>query len=167
MKMFFRLALLAVAVAAGVWLWMWLFPPPEKIIRARVMTVARCASFAPGESAVTRVGNLSRLTDCFDPNVRIYLDVDIPDMGRLSLSGRDEITQAELTARSRLSSVEVKFVGINIALGPDRESAVVDLTARVAARGDENFFVGELQFFFKKTKSEWLITRIEPVKVLQ
>ena len=167
MKLLARLVFLAVVLALGVWLWMRLFPSPEKVIRTRLTEVSRCASFDSGEGAVARFANVSELTGYFMPDAKLYLDGELSGVRRISLTGRDEIGAAAVMARNQLSSVKVRFVDINVTLGADRQTATADLTARVAARGDDNFYVGELLFILRKTNGLWMVSSVEPVKVLR
>jgi len=49
MKIAFRILLFAALAALGIWLWTVLFPSPEKVIRQRLMELARTASSSPDE----------------------------------------------------------------------------------------------------------------------
>jgi hypothetical protein len=164
MRALHRLVLLAALVGLGFWLWTVLFPPPEKIIRRELRAVAACASFGPNEGALARAANAEKLGDYFAPDVKVRLDG--MDTGQHFLDGRDEITQAAFAVRSQLNSMEVKLEDINVALGVDRESATVELTARVDARGQNDLMISEMRFSFKKIQGHWLIVRVETVKAL-
>ena len=83
-----------------------------------------------------------------------------------TLTGRDEITQAAMGARSGVSALKVEFLDVTVIVGPDRQSAVADLTAKAQVPGDKDFTVQELKFTLKKMDGEWLITRVETVKTL-
>ncbi len=75
MKIVLRVLSVAALVAVGVWLWTVLFPSPEKVIRQRLATVAKRASFTADESALARLADAESLAGYFSTNVEIDLDV--------------------------------------------------------------------------------------------
>ena len=156
--------LLTAFIALGFWLWTVFFPPPEKIIRTELREIAVCASFSSGEGAISSAASVEKLSDYFAPDVKVH--VDGMETGDYTLDSRDEITQAAYAVRSQLATLEVKFVDINVALGVDKESASADLTARVNARGQNDYIISELRFSFKKIDGQWLIVRVDTVKTL-
>ncbi len=161
MKIAFRLVLFAALAALGVWLWFVLFPSPEKIIRQRLTELARTASFSSGEGDLAKLAAAQKLAGFFATNVEINLDV--PGRVQHSLTGRDEIKEAALGARSTLSGLKVQFPDINITVAPDKQSAVADLTVEASVAGERDAIVQEMKFTFQKTDDGWLITRVEPV----
>ncbi len=164
MKIVFRLVLFAALVALGVWLWFVLFPSPEKVIRQRLTELARTASFSSGESDLARLAAAQRLASFFATNVEV--DINVPGRVQHTLLGRDEIKEAALGARSRLSGLKVQFPDINITVAPDKQSAVADLTVEANIAGERDSVVQEMNFTFRQTDGEWLITRIETVRTL-
>jgi hypothetical protein len=164
MRILLRLVLLAAVIALGYWLWTVCFPPPEKILRRQLQGVAACASFGPDEGALAKAANAEKLGGYFSPDVKIHFDT--MDTGQHSLEGRDEVVQAAYAVRSQLTNIRVKFEDIAIALGADKESATVELTARANARGQDDYFISEMRFTFKKIDGQWLIIRVETVKAL-
>jgi len=164
MKIVLRFVLLAALVVLGVWLWFILFPGPEKIIRQRLTKLARTASFSSGESALARLAAAEDLAGCFATNVEV--DINVPGRLRHTLIGRADIQQAALGARTRLSGLKATFPDINIAVAPDKQSAVVDLTLEVKVAGESDSIVQEMKFTFQKTDDGWLITRVETVRTL-
>lgn len=164
MKWVRRILLGLALLALGLWLWSVLFPGPEKIIRKRLAALAADASFAGNEGPMVRAAKIARILGLFSLDAEITFDA--PGRGAHSLRGREDIRQAALAAQANLSSLKVEFLDVNVTLGPDKQSAVVDLTARGRAGGDPNAFVQEMKFTFQKIDGKWLIVRVETVKTL-
>lgn len=162
MKIFLRLALLAVLVAAGIWLWTVLFPGPEKIIRRRVDAIARTASFNANESPLAIAAGAQKFAGFFSSEVTVNLDV--PGHFQHTFNGRDEIMQAVLGARSSISGLKVKFPDVTVTINPDRQSALADLDVEAQVGGEKDSFVFEIKFTFQKTDGQWLITRVETIR---
>lgn len=164
MKWVRRVLLGLVLLALGFWLWSVLFPGPEKIIRKRLAALAADASFAGNEGPMVRAAKIARILGFFSLDAEITFEA--PGRGGQSLRGREDIRQAALAAHSNLSSLKVEFLDVNVTLAPDKQSAVVDLTARGRAGGDPGTFVQEMKFTFQKLDGKWLIIRVETVKTL-
>ena len=61
----------------------------------------------------------------------------------------------------------IEFPDINVTVAPDKETAVVDLTAKARIPGDANFYVQEMKLVWKRVgRRDWLIERVETVKTL-
>jgi len=164
MRIVLRLLLVAALVALGFWLWTVLFPGPEKLIRKRIAEVARLASIAPGEGLVTQGLRIQSLVNCFDPHAE--LTFDLPGRSQYTIAGRDEMTEHAGAARRNFRSLKVELLDPNLALSPDKQSAVVDLTAKVKLPDERDFIVQEMKFTLKKINGEWLIIRVETVRTL-
>jgi hypothetical protein len=164
MKIVFRIVLLAALMALGIWLWTVLFPSPEKVIRRRLMELARTVSSSPNESDLARLASARSVAGFFANTVE--LNVDLPELGQRNSMDREEITQAALMARSRAGGVRVKFPDITIIIAPDKQSAVADLTVEANISGEHDSIVREMKFTFRKTDGQWLITRVETVRTL-
>src|SRR6266576_1201394 len=164
MRIVLRLLLVAALIALGFWLWTILFPGPEKLIRKRIAEVARLASIAPGEGLITQGLRIQSLINCFDPQAELTFDV--PGRSQYRIAGRAEMTEYAGAARRNLSSLEVELLDPNLALSPDKQSAVVDLTARVKLPDERDFIVQEMKFTLKKINGEWLIISVETVRTL-
>jgi hypothetical protein len=160
-----RLGLILALLALGFWAWRFFFPSPERIIRKNLSAVARLASFAPNEGALAKLSNTQKLTGFCTGDIEIAIDVP----GRLprTLSGRGDLTQAIMSARSTLSALKVEFLDIQVAVGGDRESAVARLTAKADLPGEKVPEVQELKVTFQKVGRDWLIHRVETVKTLR
>jgi hypothetical protein len=148
----------------GVWLWTILYPSPQKIIRQHLEAVARCVSFAPGEGTLVRLAGAEGLAGYFATNAEI--SIEVPGHDRLVITGRNEITQATLTARSAFGSLQVKFLDISVKLAPNRESATIDLTVDANISDQKDVMVQETKIFMHKIDGDWLIIRVEIVRTL-
>jgi hypothetical protein len=158
-----RLLLLAGLAVAGVWLWRAWFPNPEKAIRRRLAELAQVASFGPNEGALAKAVNCDKLAGFFTDDAQVKVDVG----GYAeTFNGREPLRAAALSARSALTGLKVDFPDINITLGPDKQSAEVELTAlgKVAGEADPQVYVFRLML--KRVGGEWLIRRVETVKTL-
>ena len=164
MKIVLRVVFLAALVALGVWLWTVLFPSPEKIIRRRLAEVAKDVSFAPNESVLARLAGAQSLAGCFATNVEV--NINTRDGDRQDFVGREQITQAALAAHSQLSSLEVKFLDVDVTVAPDKQSATAELTVDANVSGQPNAIVQEVKITLQKMSGQWLITRVATVRVL-
>jgi hypothetical protein len=164
MKWIARAVLGAALLALGLWLWSVLFPGPETIIRKRLAALAADASFAGNEGPMVRAAKIARILSLFSLDAEITFDA--PGRGVHTLRGREDIRQAALGAQSVLPSLKVEFLDVNVTLAPDRQSAVVDLTARGRTGAEPGAFVQDMKFTFQKLNDRWLIVRVETVKTL-
>ena len=159
-----RAVLLAVGVLIGIWAWKALFPGPEKAIRRNLTQFAHAISFGSNEGNLTRVSSSQKAVSLCTSNVEI--SVEATGYPPQSLNGSAELFQALMLARTRLASLQVEFLDPNISLAPNKQSAVVDLTARGRSPGERDMQVMELKFTLQKVGGHWLIRKIETVKTL-
>jgi hypothetical protein len=164
MKMLLRLILVVAAAALGFWLWTIFFPSPEKIIRRQLTDLARDVSFSPDENNFIKIAHAQAVADFFATNVEV--DISVPEHEQQSLAGRDEITQAVLASRQQLTALAVKFPDVNIAVAPDKNSATADVTVDATVSGERDAIVQELKFTFEKVDGQWLIDKVETVRVV-
>lgn len=164
MKWVARVGLLLAAVALGIWAWYRFFPTAETAVRRQLLEDARLASFSPGESVVSKGFAVKSLMDACTDDIEI--SVDIQGYQRQSMAGKDELQLATAAVRHHLSSLKVEFLDMNIDVAPNKQTAVIDLTAKIRVPGEQEFFPQELKFTMKKVDGKWLIRRIETVKTL-
>jgi len=163
-KIVFRVVFLAALAALGVWLWTIVFPSPEKIIRRRLDEVAKYASFAANESSLARLASAQSLAGCFATNAEVNLDT--PEEGRFTFTGRDQIAQAALAARSAFDSLSAKFLDVDVIVAPDHQSATADLTVDASVPSQPNAIVQEVKITLQKIGGHWLVTRVESLRTL-
>jgi cytoskeletal protein RodZ len=166
MKWAFRGALAVIVIALGVWVWVTFFPGPEQAIRKRLAELAKLGSFASNEGALAKGLNSQQLASFFAPDVEI--SVDVPGVARQKLSGRDDLLRAAMAVRTSplLSSVKVDLLDITITFGPDKTTAVANLTLKVQVNGEKDFTPQEMKFTLKKVNGQWLIREAETVRTL-
>jgi hypothetical protein len=164
MKIAGRVALLLVLIGLGFWLYTVFFPGPEKAIRKRLEKVAQLASIRPGQGLLSRGASIQELANCFDSKVEITLNWR--GGSQHSLAGRDEIIETAKLAHGQFQTLEIEFLDLNVTLAPDKQSATVNLTAKVTTSDERDFQVQELKITLKKVNGEWLIFQIETVRTL-
>jgi hypothetical protein len=162
-KWLFRVVMMGVLVALGYWGWRVFFPSQDELIRRRLGELAKAASFSPKEGLLATAWNASMLGEYFTPDVEVT--VDVPGTQH-TLSGRDELLQAAVSARSALGSLSIEFPDIKVVVAPGQDTAVVNLTARGKVAGQRESYVQEIRMRMIKIKREWLVNRIETVKTL-
>jgi SnoaL-like protein len=162
MKFFLRLVLTAVVIAAGIWLWTVLFPNPEKVIRNGLSELARDASFSGSQSSLAGLAGAQKVADFFSTNAEV--NVNAPGRAQ-TLAGRDEIMQAVAAARASLDGLKVEFPDVSVTVAPDKQSATADLTVKAQIPGHPEF-IAQMKFTFQKTGRQWLISRVETVRIL-
>ena len=163
-KWILRIAAIGALAGLGVWGWGVLFPSPEKIIRSHLNELAKTISFESGEGNIGKMWHLKSLPDFFTVNV--IVNTEVPGYPPHVFNGRDEIMQAAMAARSRLEGLKVEFLDVNVQLGPDKQTAMADLTGKATASGQNDFWAQEFRFSFKLVDGKWLIDRVETVKTL-
>jgi hypothetical protein len=156
---------LLLIAGAGFLAWRLLFPNPEVVIRKRLGALATVASIASNEAPAARMLNAQKLSTFFASDARIH--VEVPGHSEQVFNGVDEIRGAAMAARTGLNSLKVEFPDIVVSLGPDKTTALVELTAKGTVPGDKEIYVQELKGTLKKIDGDWLITNVETVKTLR
>jgi hypothetical protein len=160
-----RLVVAAALIGLGIWGWRTLFPSPARVIRARLLQLARTASFESREGIVPRGLKAQKLPDFFTPDVVIR--VETRAYGARTWNGRDEfLSELGPIMQGYRGGVRVEFMDISVTLGPDRLTAVANLTVRVTFPAENDFIVQECNFSFRKVEGRWRIYRVETVKTL-
>lgn len=165
MNKFFKIVLLVGVAAVGWWLWTVLFPNPQQIIRNRLNTVARLASFPPNEGNITHVAKIQRLGQFFAEDVQIM--VDVPGVESHTFTSRAELMQMVAVTKHMADGLKAELLDMNVEMGSGADSALVDTTLKARMAGENELIVQELKITFKKIKGDWLITRVETVKTLK
>ena len=162
-KWFIRIVLIGALIGLGIWGWHIFSPNPEKVIRHRLVELAKTASFSFKEGLVARALNANTLGEFFTLDVQVTLDA--PGVQH-SLSGRAEVVQAYMGARSQVRGLSIEFPDIKVTVAPDGNSAEVNLTAKGKVSGESELYLQELKVRMTKVKRDWLIDQIETVKTL-
>jgi len=164
MKRAIQIVLVLGIAGFAIWLWTVMFPSPEKAIRARLNSLAKTISFTSGGSLLAKAYSAEKVAEFFTPEVEV--DVSVPGYEQLTIHGRDEVTQTAAGARTRLSSLTVEFLDMNIIVDADRQSAKVNLTGKATVPGEKDVSAQEFNFMMKKVDGKWEIYRVETVKTL-
>lgn len=151
-------------IGLGFWLWTVLFPSPEKVIRTRLNALAKALSFDSRGGVLAQAYSAQKVGDFFTSDVDVELNIGGYDP--MSLHGRDEVAQTAAAVRSRLNSLKVEFLDMNITFTPDRQGAKVNLTGKADVPSERDISAQEFNFMLKKVDGKWLIYRIESVKTL-
>jgi hypothetical protein len=165
MKILLRLLFILVVIGLGVLAWTFFFPKPEVIVRKRLSQLAQLASFSPGEGNFARVARVERLGALFADQVEMRIDV--PGFEAHNFDSRQELMQVAMGSNNYSPKVKAEFLDINVEVGPDKKSALADLTLNAKIGDDRDIIVQELKITLKNLKGNWLVTRIETVKTLR
>ena len=155
------LALLALLIVAG---WRIFFPHPEKVIRRRLTELASLLSFGSKEGQLAKALNAQKAAGYFTDDTEIV--VELSGYGSMKINGRNDLSQAFLAARSQLPTVEVSSCDMNVTLAPNKQAAVVNLTAKGRVPSNRDLQVMELKVSLKLVDGKWLIRKVETVKTL-
>ncbi len=164
MKRVVQVLLLAAVAGLAFWLWTVFFPSPEKAIRSRLNALAKAVSFDSHGGLISQALNAESVGEFF--TVDVDVEVTVPGFEGLSMHGRDEVQQAAMGARHRLTALKVEFVDMNVKLDPDGQGAKVNLTGNAKVPGEKEASAQEFNFILKKVDGKWLISRVETVKTL-
>ena len=163
MQKLVRVVIVAALIGLAYWGWRALFPGPEKIIRSRVRALAKTASMEPSDGMAVRGYKIFSISDFFTEDVVFKLAVK--GYEPMTLDGREEVSTAAKQL-SQMSGVKIEFLDANVTLDPDKQTAIVDLTAKITIHGEQDFYVQELNFMFRKVEGKWMIYRVETVRTL-
>ena len=164
-KWLIRVAAAAVLAAALWWGWQTFFPSDERQIRRLLDRVAETVSIPADAKFVAGVLAADRLKSYFTPEIEV--DVDVPGEGRHTFTGREELTQVYLLARSQHRGLRVEFLDVLVTVGPDHQAATAELTARIRQTGEKDFGVQELRLQLRQGEDAWRIHRVETTRSIK
>jgi hypothetical protein len=151
--------------AALLWLgWRVFFPGDERRILRLLNDIAQTVSVPEDGKFVGGVLAVERLRGCLAPGAEVA--VDLPGQGRFHLTGREELLQAYMAARSNYRGVKVEFCDIQVTVAPDHDSAVADLTGR-ATHSSGELHVQELRVNLVRADNRWCVRRVETTQSIQ
>ena len=163
-RWFWRAIIAAAMVVLAVWLYSVFFPSPERAIRARLIQLAKSASFAGNESPVAAMANAQRVAGFFIEDVEIR--ADLPGRAAVTITGRDDVREKTMALRSLGVGLQVEFLDINVIVAPDKNSAEANLTLKGRIAGEKDLIVQELKLLLNKIDGDWKIKRVVTVKTL-
>ena len=164
MKRTAQIIFAAVIVGLGIWLWTVFHPSPEKAIRSRLNALAKALSFSSNSGLLGKAYSADKAAEFFTTDVDV--EVNLSGYEPLSLQGRDEVLKAVGLSRGRLTSLKIEFPDMNISIGPDGQTAKVNLTGKGIIPGERDVSAQEFNFMLKKVDGKWLIYQVETVKTL-
>lgn len=163
MKRAFQIVLVLGVTGLGFWLWTVFFPSPEHAIRSRLNALASAVSFNSKSGLLAKAYDAQKAAGFFTTNVEV--DINVSGYDPISLHGRDEVLQA-LQASAHLSALKIEFPDMNISIGPDAQTAKVNLTGKATVPGERDISAQEFNFMLKKVNGKWLIYQVETVRTL-
>jgi hypothetical protein len=160
-----NILLAAAALAILLWGGMRLLPNDEKIIRKRLTHLAAVASVKPDQSMLSRAANVQRLRDYFSPEVTIEID----DWGQraFSIHGRNDLISLASAAQTQLREAKFKLVDLQVTVDRAQNQASALMTLLGDINGERYAISQVIALHLQKTEGEWLITRVETIRVLQ
>jgi len=164
MKRAVQVLVLAALVIFGCWLWTVMFPSPEAVVRNRLNALAKTLSFKSGSGMISQAFRAQKAAEFFTTDAEI--EVNVAGYDPVTMHGRDEVQQAAIMARSRLTSLKIEFPDMNITIDPGGQTAKVNLTGKADIPGERDISAQEFNFLLKKVDGQWLIYRVETVKTL-
>lgn len=135
------------------------------MIRKQLMKLSIVASVPPNESQLGHMASGQKLTTFFTPDTELV--VDVPGRLQHTFNGREEVLEAAAGVRATLRSLSVEFFDLVITVAPDKQTAVVQMTAKATMPGESVPEVQRVKAEFKNSNGEWLISRAETVKALR
>lgn len=129
-----------------------------------MQTIARLASFNPGEGDIARLANVSQLAGFFTQDITIHFEGSRPELQ--SLTGRDSLRQVLLMARTNLQRMNVRFPDVVVTVDPEGRTARVNLTVIADVNADKDAILTELKMDLTKADGSWRVSRVETLKAL-
>jgi hypothetical protein len=157
-----RLAFLGAVAAIGYFGWRTAFPSPRVVIKHRLESLAKTASFTAEQGQLVRLAKMQKLAGYFAENVEVK--VATTGVDQHTFDNRDELLQAAGAAAAMARSLRVQFFDQNVEVDPGRKDAIDDLAMQGGVGDDKDFIEQELKFTLKKIDGAWVITRIESVQ---
>jgi hypothetical protein len=164
MKRVIPIIVAAAIIGLGFWLRSVWFPSPERVVHSRLDALAKAISFSSNGGMLGQAYNAQKAADFFTTDVDV--DLNVAGYDSITLHGRDEVLQVAMAARSRLTSLKVEFLDMNITIDPGGQTAKVNLTAKAIVPGERDISAQEFNFMLKKVDGKWLIYKVETVKTL-
>ena len=141
-----------------------LFPNDVRVIEKNTKRLAALASFTANELPLSRLQNTRELANFFATDAQVA--VDVPGASQ-SISGREELFQMAMAARSSHPGAQVDLLDVTVALDPGKKDAIVDTTLKAKLANQSELVIQELKITWRKLEGDWLIQKIETVRTVQ
>lgn len=165
MKKLINLLLLAALITVGVLMWLHFFPNEEKRVRKMLSNLAQDVSVPEKSKIIANALASDSIAGYFTPDAEI--DVNVPELGQHTINGRQEIVQIAMAARAQLPGLRVEFSDTAIKVDPSKETATVELTAKVNIPGQREIGMQDVRLSLKKYDGDWRIAKAETVKAFK
>src|SRR5947209_1699058 len=116
-----RGVLAIICLGVAVFVWRAFFPNHQRIIRNRLAELAELCSFAPNQPPLSALKDCQRAASFFTSDIEIV--VNVPNSPIEKISGRDDLFQKALAARSFTGGLKVEFLDMVIKVASDKKSA--------------------------------------------
>jgi hypothetical protein len=124
--------------------------------------MAATASLKPNDGALVKLAGANKLAGFFTADVVMHLDVAA--LRTRTINGRDELVEIAAAARANLQEARIKLHDIVVELAPDRQTALVQLTALANINGSTDPIFQLLKMRLKKIDGDWRISQVDTVK---
>ena len=135
----------------------------ERVIRARLDSLAEALSPPAGGGELAMVGRLAQLRDYFAPDIRVRLGGD-------ELVSRDTLLAVIGRWEPPAKGFRLEFVDVAVTLGED-DTAQVSLTAKIsnidARSGEPIVDAREANLTMKKLDGGWVLATVETSETLR
>lgn len=165
MKYFKTIILVAALAFLGVLLWRHYFPNEEKLIRKMISDLAEDASVSEKSKNLAKYVAADSVPGYFTPDAEI--DGDAPVLGHFTFNGRQEIANAAAFAQTHFPGLKFAFYDVGVQIAPDKQSATVELTAKVTFPGQREIEMQDVRFSLSKYNGDWRIAKAETVKAFK
>jgi hypothetical protein len=136
-----------------------LFPDDAVVIRNLLHEMAEEASFAGEETPLAKVSKAGKLAGYFTVDARI--EVKPFGFQQMLITGRTEIREAVIGARTIASSLEITLDRVDIVVAEDRSSASVAMGATVRSSRQAEPWNQVFDVEMKRVEGDWLINRVQ------
>jgi hypothetical protein len=157
--------LVLVLAAVGFLMWKHFFPNEEKRVRKMLDTLQKEVSVPEKSKNFAKLTAADSIAGFFMPNAEI--DVDVPDLGHHTISGRAEIVQIALAAQSQLPGLRMEFSDIAIQIDSGKQTAHVELTVKVAVPRQREMAMQDVRFSLEKYDGNWRIAKAQTVRAFK
>jgi hypothetical protein len=165
---YFKLVIaLAVLAFLGVLLWRHYFPNNEKLIRKMISSLEQDIGRPQTGKTLAELNAANSMASYFTPTAEI--EAEIPELGRYTLNGRQEIVQVLVAVRAdpRVSGVKVEFKDMVARVDAGKQTATVELTAKVTQTGQRDYGMQDVRLSLSKYNGDWRSAKATTVRAFK